>query len=67
MPSPFPCSPLIRECLWYKTHMEKKHVNDNVNTCKWQCAIHYLKAGQKYIPLAQINFLLSQYLDANVP
>ena len=24
MPSPFPCSPVIRECLWKKTHIEKK-------------------------------------------
>ena len=24
MPSPFPCSPVIRECLWKKTQIEKK-------------------------------------------
>ena len=24
MPSPFPCSPVIRECSWKKTQIEKK-------------------------------------------
>ena len=24
MPSPFPCSPVIRECSWNKTQIEKK-------------------------------------------
>ena len=24
MPSPFPCSPVIRECSWNKTQVEKK-------------------------------------------
>ena len=25
MSSPFPCSPVIRECLWKKTQIEKKN------------------------------------------
>ena len=25
MPSPFPCGPVIRECLWKKTEIEKKN------------------------------------------
>ena len=29
MPSPFPCSPVIRECSWKKTQIEKK------NTVPW--------------------------------
>ena len=24
MPSPYPCSPVIRECLWKKTQIKKK-------------------------------------------
>ena len=34
MPSPFPCSPVIRECSWKKTQIEKKTQHDNVITRK---------------------------------
>ena len=27
MPSPFPCSLVIRECSWKKTQIEKKDIN----------------------------------------
>ena len=26
MPSPFPCSPVIRECSWKKAHIERKYI-----------------------------------------
>ena len=28
MPSPFPCSPVIRQCSWKKTQIEKKKINE---------------------------------------
>ena len=30
MPSPFPCSPVIRKCSWKKTHIEKKKKKSTV-------------------------------------
>ena len=30
MPSPFPCSPVIRECLWKETQVEKKNVKRDI-------------------------------------
>ena len=29
MPSPFPCNPVIRECSWNKTQIEKKKQTNN--------------------------------------
>ena len=31
MPSPFPCSPVIRECSWRKTQIEKKNKKKEYN------------------------------------
>ena len=31
MPSAFPCSPVIRECLWKKTQIKKNSIRNKIN------------------------------------
>ena len=39
MPFPFPCSPVIRECSWKKTHIEKKKICLTTKTLVYVCPL----------------------------
>ena len=41
MPSPFPCSPVIRECSRKKTQIEKKMHRSYINTKKDRCGVAF--------------------------
>ena len=54
MPSPFPCSPVIRKCSWKKTLIEEKKIlvqgtiTQSVFTCS-KLTIEALEQGVKYV------------------
>ena len=48
MPSPYPCSPVIRECWWSKTQIEKKimeHIHDNLTVPSKKSKMVYLASS----------------------
>ena len=42
MPSPFPCSPMIRECSWKKTHIKKSRSCYHMETSQLICLANQL-------------------------
>ena len=55
MPSPFPCSPMIRECSWKKTKTEKEKI------CLCTCLLVYLSVCLFFF--ASLSFSLSLCLS----
>ena len=58
MPSPFPCSPVIRECSWKKTQIEKKNkqANKEQGLIKWRKGFLRARRGLLNNVKTGINF-----------
>ena len=66
MPSPFPCSPVIRECSWNKTHIEKKIRSVETGLRRWTLVVAVIDVDVDAYPYLTFSDLSCLFEDTGL-